>query len=253
MMKQELMTIMEHSTVAKDTYMLVIQGESVAPPIDPGQFVHVLVSRDFFLRRPLSIADVNFANGTLTLLYKELGKGTQALSLKQVGETLDVLGPGGQGFPVESLNIEKALLVGGGIGVPPLYYLAKQLTDKGVAVESVLGFQTKEDVFYEEHFRALGEVRVMTNDGSRGDKGFVTDGLPEGEEAFDMYFSCGPAVMLKAVSDQLASYPGYISIEERMGCGIGACFACVVPADSGKGYKKICRDGPVFRPEEVIL
>ncbi|WP_163530455.1 dihydroorotate dehydrogenase electron transfer subunit [Halobacillus ihumii] len=254
-MQREWMTIMTHQSIASQTYLLELQGSLPQFVETPGQFVHIQVSDDYFLRRPVSIADVDEEKGTFTLLYKVMGKGTAALTQKQAGEKLDVLGPSGTGFPIEELTTEKALLIGGGIGVPPLYYLAKNLKERGIEVTSVLGFRSSDDAFYIDKFQELGEVHVATNDGSLGTRGFVTDVIPQ-VVSYDTYFSCGPTVMLKGVKEQLKDVPGYISIEERMGCGVGACFACVVECadeEDAKGYRKICSDGPVFRPEEVIL
>ncbi|SEB17558.1 dihydroorotate dehydrogenase electron transfer subunit [Thalassobacillus cyri] len=255
MMIREDMEILSHELVADKTYKMTLKGDMPSHVIQPGQFVHILIDSSDSLRRPISIADVDLTSGTLTILYKVLGKGTASMAEKPVGEHLDVLGPGGNGYPIEEVSASRALLVGGGIGVPPLYYLAKQLKEKGIDVTTVLGFQHADAVFFEDEFRELGEVIVATNDGSYGSKGFVTDILPSLDGRFDTYFSCGPAVMLKAVSETLDDFDGYLSIEERLGCGVGACFACVVPAPEGdaKGYRKICRDGPVFRTGEVIL
>ncbi|MFD1018109.1 dihydroorotate dehydrogenase electron transfer subunit [Thalassobacillus hwangdonensis] len=254
-MQREWMTITVHERIAEDTYQMVLKGETAEAEIQPGQFLHIHIGDAFYLRRPISIADVDPVAGTMTILYKVLGDGTEALTKKQPGDRIDVLGPGGNGFPVDNLQIDRALLIGGGIGVPPLYYLARQLKAQGIEVTAVLGFQNKESVFFEEAFSQIGDVHVTTNDGSYGHHGFVTDLLPGLKGTFDTYFSCGPSIMLKAVSTALKDESGYISIEERMGCGIGACFACVVPCaeEDEKGYRKICSDGPVFRPEEVVL
>ncbi|WP_305852457.1 dihydroorotate dehydrogenase electron transfer subunit [Halobacillus salinarum] len=252
-MQREWMRIVKHTEVARDTYQLILNGDVAQHVREPGQFVHVQVSQEYFLRRPVSIADVNQDESTITLLYKVMGKGTNALTGKKAGDFIDVLGPGGKGFPLHDLNTQQALLIGGGIGVPPLHYLGKKLKEKGVQVTSVLGFQTKEDAFYVEKFKELGKVFVTTNDGSLGTKGFVTNVLPDLKDRIDTFFSCGPTVMLRAVKEEMCDVPGYISIEERMGCGIGACFACVVESNDDQGYRKICCDGPVFRPDEVIL
>ncbi|MCA0983543.1 dihydroorotate dehydrogenase electron transfer subunit [Halobacillus yeomjeoni] len=254
-MRREWMKVIEHKSIARDTYQLILKGDLIEEVDEPGKFVHIQINPEFFLRRPVSIADVDFHEQTLTLLYKVMGKGTDALTEKRVGDQLDVLGPGGRGFPVASLESKHALIIGGGIGVPPLYYLAKNLVERGIKVTSVLGFRSEADVFYEDEFRELGEVTVVTNDGSYGEKGLVTDVLPNLEPTIDTYFSCGPGVMLKAVTEHLPHLPGYISMEERMGCGIGACFACVVPTPDmdEKGYRRICCDGPVFKAEEVVL
>ncbi|MCP3031131.1 dihydroorotate dehydrogenase electron transfer subunit [Halobacillus sp. A1] len=253
-MLREWMTIVTHQQLAHQTYLLELQGEIAGLVDNPGQFVHLQISEQYFLRRPVSIADVSPIKGTITLLYKVMGEGTEALTKKEAGEKMDVVGPGGKGFPMDEINSKKALLIGGGIGIPPLYYLAKELTAKGIEVESVLGFRSENDLFYLEEFKSLGEVHITTNDGSVGTQGFVTDALPA-LDTIETYFTCGPTVMLKNVKEKLDGIPGYISIEERMGCGIGACFACVLetPGGCGKGYVKVCSDGPVFRPEEVIL
>ena len=253
MMNREWMEILEHKKIARDTFLLVLSGEIANHVREPGQFVHIQVSQDYFLRRPVSIADVDKDKGSITLLYKVMGKGTDALSKKNPGEKIDVLGPGGRGYPLDQLTTKRALIVGGGIGVPPLYYLAKELYKRDVVITSVIGFQSADDVFFLDQFQELGNVYVTTNDGSLGTKGFVTDVTAHLKEEVDMFFSCGPTVMLQSVKEQLADLPGYISIEERMGCGIGACFACVVPSNDDKGYRKICCDGPVFKPDEVIL
>lgn len=251
-MKREWMTILEHDGVAKDTYRLVLEGEISSEIRDPGQFVHLMID-GFYLRRPVSISDYNENEGTITLLYKVLGDGTAALTKKRKGEQLDVLGPGGQGFPASEIKTEKALIIGGGIGIPPLYSLAKQLKKDGVEVTSVLGFQSAQGSFLVNEFKELGEVFVTTDDGSLGQQGFVTDVLPRLEGSFDTYFTCGPTVMLKAVTEQLHDVQGYISMEERMGCGIGACMACIVESNDEKGYRRICCDGPVFDAKEVVL
>ncbi|SFJ93988.1 dihydroorotate dehydrogenase electron transfer subunit [Halobacillus dabanensis] len=251
-MNRESMTILHHERIAKDTYQLVLKGKLVDQIEDPGQFVHLLID-GFYLRRPVSIADYDKSSGTVTLLYKVLGEGTKALTRKSVGEQLDVLGPGGQGFPLKSIQTQRALIIGGGIGIPPLYSLAKHLHNQGVTIISVLGFQSMDDAFLVDEFEKFGEVYITTDDGSLGRKGLVTDPLSELEGTFDTYFTCGPTPMLKAVSERLSDIPGYISMEERMGCGIGACFACVVESPDKKGYRRICCDGPVFRSEEVVL
>ncbi|WP_431799458.1 dihydroorotate dehydrogenase electron transfer subunit [Halobacillus andaensis] len=253
-MIREWMSIVNHQEIASQTYLLELQGEISSLVKRPGQFVHIQVSSQYFLRRPVSIADVSPVKGTITLLYKVMGDGTEALTNKRIGDKLDIVGPGGNGFPVEQEEGEEALLIGGGIGIPPLYYLAKQLTARGVKVNSVLGYRSKADLFYVEEFKALGSVQLTTNDGSAGKQGFVTDALPS-LATIDQYYTCGPSIMLKNVKKKLDGLPGYISIEERMGCGIGACFACVLETTEscGKGYVKVCSDGPVFRPEEVVL
>ncbi|MDC3412859.1 dihydroorotate dehydrogenase electron transfer subunit [Aquibacillus sp. 3ASR75-11] len=253
-MKKAQAVLADKRKIAKDTYEMELTVEEMNVIPTPGQFAHIRIGNGsaHMLRRPISIADVDPIQNTLTIIFKVIGGGTNELSHCQVGDELDVLIGCGQGYPVEDLAIQKALLIGGGIGVPPLYYLAKRLREQGIEVTSILGFQTKEHVFYEKEFSLLGGVQIVTNDGSYGHKGFVTDVVPPVSD-FGSYFTCGPTGMLKAVTHQLKGQKGYISIEERMGCGIGACYACVVPIADGEGFRKICKDGPVFKAEEVVL
>ncbi len=238
--------------IAEDTFEVVVQSP-LAKELKPGQFVHIALP-NHMLRRPVSIAGVDTQAETFTIIFKIFGEGTRELSKYQAGDTLDVILPCGTYYPIDQLEIDQALIVGGGIGVPPLYYLAKTLKENGVKVTSVLGFQSKDQIFYEEKFQVLGDTYIATNDGSYGTKGFVTDIIDEINPTFDYFFSCGPTPMLKAVSHQLEGYNGYISLEERMGCGVGTCYACVVPLKQDpKQSKKICKDGPVFSANEVIL
>lgn len=243
-------------------------------PAHPGQFFHIRCGDSVFplLRRPLSLFDYDETNGQLHLLYRAEGEGTRWLSHRVPGDTLDVLGPLGRGFPDPTASAV-CTLIGGGIGIPPLYYLAKRLSAQGHRLRIVLGFASERVSFLIEEFRRLGDVVVTTEDGSLGLRGRVTDGLlhielttpPDGPE---VYYACGPLPMLKAVRahyrDVAASgqspasriITGYLSLEERMGCGIGACLACVVPAmrrNGGRDYRKICSDGPVFEEGDIQL
>lgn len=237
--------------IAKDTVELKIHSENIAHEAHPGQFLHIHV-QGHTLRRPISIAHIDRELDLITILFKELGSGTKTLAALEAGEEVNMLGPLGNGFPLEQTKGSTALLIGGGIGVPPLYALGHALVEKGINVISVLGYQTKEHVFYEEQFQQLGETIIVTDDGSYGEKGLVTDGLSL-VNTVDHFYTCGPKPMIKAVVDAMGGTPGYISLEERMGCGLGACFACVVPTEDDKGYKKICQDGPVFSAKEVVL
>lgn len=237
--------------IAKDTVEMVIQSKEIAEQTSPGQFLHIHVPHHT-LRRPISIAHIDRENHLITILFKEIGSGTRTLSKCAVGDEMNVLGPLGNGFPLDQQVGSTALLIGGGIGVPPLYALGTVLKERGVNVISVLGYQTKENVFYEAQFKELGETIIVTDDGSYGEKGLVTDGLSLIGD-FDHYYTCGPKPMIRAVINSIDTVPGHISLEERMGCGLGACFACVVPTEDEKGYKKICQDGPVFSQEEVVL
>jgi dihydroorotate dehydrogenase electron transfer subunit len=259
MIKNERCQVVSQKQIAESIYELTLQGELVSEMSEPGQFVHLKVGdgMDPLLRRPISIAQINKEANQFTMIYRQEGRGTTYLSQKREGELVDVLGPLGNGFPIQAANEgETALLVGGGIGVPPLYELSQQLTQKGVRVIHVLGFQTSEVVFYEAKFSQLGETYVATVDGTHGTTGFVTNVIAEKNLQFDVLYSCGPTPMLKALEASYHDRKAYLSLEERMGCGIGACFACVCHTGddpNGYSYKKVCSDGPVFRVGEVVL
>ena len=234
-------TIVSNRQIAKAT--MEMKDRCPGVEIAPGTFFHIKTSG--LLRRPLSVANVE--GNEITFLYKVIGEGTTELSGKRVGDTLDVLGPLGNGFPLVQHG-KRVVLVGGGIGVPPLYYVRRRLHEMGIETIAILGFDSKESVFYEEAFRELGETIITTVDGSHGESGFVTGPLARIQA--DVLFSCGPEAMLRAVA--ASPIPErYLSIENRMGCGIGACFACVCQAPDG--YVKVCSDGPVFNAEEVLL
>lgn len=255
MIKNERMTIVHQAEIAHNIYELTLQGELVQE-MTPGQFVHVKVGDSFepLLRRPISIANINKETNEFTMIYRAEGRGTSLMALRQVGDELDVLGPIGNGFPVEACPVGgTALLVGGGIGVPPLYELSKQLNARGIRTIHVLGFQTENVTFYEEQFSELGETHYVTVDGTKGTKGFVTTVLDEMNPEFDVFYSCGPLPMLRALEAYYPEKPGYLSFEERMACGIGACFACVCDTTDKheKDYVKVCSDGPVF-PKGVV-
>lgn len=258
-MLKDNLTIVHQEKIADQIFEVVIEGELVSNMTTPGQFVHVKIDRgiDPLLRRPISICNVDLNKKQLTMLYRAGGKGTSLLSQRVKGELVDVMGPLGTGFPVEEAKEgEVALLVGGGIGVPPLYYLSQQLKARGVKVVHVLGFASAKDVFYEEKFAQLGDTYVATVDGTYGSKGFVTDVIEQEGIDFDVLYSCGPNPMLKALEVRFYDRRAYLSLEERMGCGIGACLACVCHLQddpTGTSYKKICTDGPVFPIGEVIL
>jgi dihydroorotate dehydrogenase electron transfer subunit len=257
--KKELCQIVSQTEIAKQIFKLTLQGELVREMNEPGQFVHLKVSNhaEPLLRRPISISDINRDENQFTMVYRAEGKGTALLSDKELGDVVDVLGPLGHGFPVEeAMSGETALLVGGGIGVPPLFELSKQLVKRGVKVIHVLGFQSENVVFYEEEFTKLGETYVATVDGSYGTQGFVTNIIEDRKLTFDVLYSCGPTPMLKALENNYQDKKVYLSLEERMGCGIGACFACVCHTGddpTGHTYKKVCSDGPVFKAGEVLL
>lgn len=241
-MKDTVFTITENSNIAKNVYRMTLAGDTSAIK-NPGEFINIRLE-GFYLRRPISVYDVS--DSAVTIIYKVVGKGTQAMSRMAVGERLQVLTGLGNGYDL-SLSGERPLLIGGGVGVPPMYLLAKRLLDQGKRVSVILGFNTEEEVFGEDAFRALGcDVTVTTVDGSRGVKGFVTDALPED---YTYFYTCGPEPMLKAVYKATAT-SGQFSFEERMGCGFGACMGCSCKTITG--YKRICKDGPVLKKEEIL-
>lgn len=241
-MKQVILKIISNKKIAKDVYKLELFGD-VSEITTPGQFVNIKID-GLFLRRPISVCDCN--NNTLTLIYKVVGRGTEILSNMQEGE-LDVLIGLGNGYDT-SLSGEKPLLLGGGVGVPPLYMLAKTLINEGKKVTVVLGFNTKDEVFYKNEFENLGaKVLVTTVDGSLGMKGFVTDAAKNLDYSY--FYTCGPEPMLKAIYKNLKT-DGQFSFEERMGCGFGACMGCSCKTITG--YKRICKEGPVLKKEEIL-
>lgn len=258
-MGKEVMRVVSQRLLARHIYELVLEGGLAKEMTEPGRFVHLKVEDGYdpLLRRPISICEADVAKGQFTMIYRAEGKGTRQLSAKGEGERVDVLGPLGRGFPVEEASPgSTALLVGGGIGVPPLYYLSKQLLARGVKPVHVLGFASREDVFYQKQFQDLGETYVATVDGSLGQQGFVTDVIRERKLGFDVLYACGPTPMLKALDGQYRGTKGFLSLEERMGCGIGACYACVCKVqqdETGREYRKVCSDGPVFPIGEVVL
>lgn len=256
MIKQERMRIVKHKEIAQNIFEMTVSGQLVQDMTSPGQFVHIRVSDSYepLLRRPISIASIDRDVLEFTMIYRAEGRGTSLLALKMVGEEIDILGPLGNGFPVEEATPgETVVLIGGGIGVPPLYELSKRLVDKGVKPIHVLGFQSKEAVFYEDFFRELGETHIVTVDGSHGQQGFVTTVLSELQPEFSSYFTCGPTGMLAAIQNMYPDRKGFLSFEERMGCGLGACFACVCKTtdQTEVDYVKVCSDGPVF-PAGVV-
>ncbi|OLS42042.1 dihydroorotate dehydrogenase electron transfer subunit [Bacillus sp. MRMR6] len=257
MIKKDLSRIVSQREIAEDIYELTVKSKLVDEMMTPGQFVHIRVSNAPvpLLRRPISISSIDKEDSQFTMIYRKEGQGTSLLSELKSGQEIDILGPLGNGFPVDELQAgETALLVGGGIGVPPLYELSKQLMAKGVRVLHVLGFQSQSAAFYEEEFSHNGETYIATVDGSYGKKGFVTDIMKDLQ--FDCIYTCGPTPMLRAIEKDYANQKMFLSLEERMGCGIGACFACVCKTASdpnGVSYRKVCSDGPVFRGGEVLI
>lgn len=251
MIRNEELLILQSKVVALDTIEMTLKNKYISSNAQPGQFIHIQVP-GFTLRRPISITKTDRETETITIVFKIIGDGMRTLATYQTGTVIQALGPNGNGFPLPDKNDSPILLVGGGVGIPPLHFLGKTLAAQtGQTIISVLGFQSKASVFYEEAFNKFGQTYIVTNDGSYGAKGFVTDVLDKVGD-FSQYYTCGPLPMLKAVTEKLADKPGHISLEERMGCGVGACFACVMPTDDGS-YRKICQDGPVFKAGEVYI
>jgi len=243
MNKKDQYKIISNKKIAKDVYEMVLEGNT-SYIRRPGQFINIELE-GFYLRRPISICE--YTENTIRIIYKIVGEGTQELSTLKPGRVLDILTGLGNGFDIS--KSQKPLLIGGGVGTPPMYELCKQLIKQGKKPIVVLGFNSKEDVFYEEEFKNLGaEVHISTADGSYGTKGFVTD-IIKSLNNYDYYYTCGPKNMLKAVYD-LIETDGELSFEERMGCGFGACMGCSCKTKNGS--KRVCLNGPVFSKEEVI-
>ena len=241
-MKQSIFTIISNEALTDSVYKMVLGGDTSAITAS-GQFVNIQLE-GMFLRRPISVCD--YDGSTLTIVYKVVGKGTEAMSKMAKGTKLDILTGLGNGYDL-TLSGDRLVLLGGGVGVPPMYNLAKKLVAEGKHVSVILGFNTQSEIFYENEFKALGcDVTVTTVDGSYGTKGFVTDALPEN---YTYFYTCGPEPMLKAVY-RATSTSGQMSFEERMGCGFGACMGCSCKTITG--YKRICKEGPVMKKEEIL-
>ena len=243
-MKQRLFEIVSNRRLAPYVFEMVLRGDCSAVAA-PGQFVNLRLD-GFYLRRPISVCNVD--GDALTLIYKVVGRGTEAMSRMQPGEKLDALVGLGNGYSLDECG-DRPMLIGGGAGVPPMFLLARRLLARGADVTVVLGFNAREEIFYEEEFSALGaKVVVATADGSYGVRGFVTDAMKQ-LPAPSAVCACGPEPMLKAVYNA-ADVPGQFSFESRMGCGFGACMGCT--CKTKYGAKRICKDGPVLRREEIV-
>ena len=241
-MKQSIFEIIENKPLTKDVFRMVLAGDTSAITAS-GQFVNIQLD-GMYLRRPISVCD--WDDKTLTIVYKVVGKGTEAMSKMAAGVKLDILTGLGNGYDLTKAGANPVLL-GGGVGVPPMYGCAKKLVEMGIKPTVILGFNVKDEIFYEEEFKALGcETIVTTVDGSYGVKGFVTNALPEN---YTHFYTCGPEPMLKAVY-KATNTSGQMSFEERMGCGFGACMGC--SCKTLTGYKRICKDGPVMMKEEIL-
>ena len=242
-MKDTLFKIKSNKLIAKNTYECVLVGDT-SDITAAGQFVNIKLD-GFYLRRPISVCDKN--GDELTLIYKVVGKGTELMSKTPVGESWLTLTGLGNGYDLDKSG-DAPLLIGGGAGVPPMYLLCKKLAEQGKKCTVILGFGSKDEVFYEEEFKALGaEVYVTTVDGSYGKRGFVTDAM-DGID-YTHFYTCGPEPMLKAVYNK-STTGGSFSFEERMGCGFGACMGCSCKTITG--YKRICKEGPVMQKEEIL-
>lgn len=245
MYKKDIYRVISNLPLTKDVYRMALEGDTKWIT-RPGQFVNIELE-GLYLRRPISISD--WDERTITIIYKVVGRGTSLMSKMAEGVKLDLLTGLGNGFDT-SVESERPLLVGGGVGVPPLYRLAKDLLAQGKKVSVVLGFNTSSEIFYADEFKALGvDLYISTVDGSRGVKGFVTDAIREVAIEFDYFYSCGPLPMLKALCG-CCEVSGELSFEERMGCGFGACMGCSCKTLAGN--KRICKDGPVMKREEII-
>ena len=241
-MKQGIFKISLNEKLVENVYKMVLVGD-VSDITNCGQFINIQLD-GLYLRRPISVCDCD--EKSVTIIYKVVGKGTEQMSKMTVGEELDVLTGLGNGYDL-SLSGAAPVLLGGGVGVPPLYMTAKKLIAEGKKVSVILGFNTASEVFYEQEFKALGcDVTVTTVDGSYGVKGFVTNAYPEN---YTYFYTCGPEPMLKAIY-KTAVTSGQMSFEERMGCGFGACMGCSCKTIAG--YKRICKDGPVMLKEEIL-
>ncbi len=242
-MKQSVFKILTNEALTSNVYRMTLEGDTSAITA-PGQFVNIRLAGKF-LRRPISVCD--WEEGKLTLVYKVVGHGTAQMAAMAPGESLDILTGLGNGYDL-TLTGEHPVLVGGGVGVPPMFGLAKHLRAMGKEVQVILGFNTREEIFYEEAFKALGcTVYVTTVDGSYGVKGFVTDAMKDLH--YSHFCACGPEPMLKALY-AASTTSGQMSFEERMGCGFGACMGCSCKTLTGS--KRICKDGPVMKKEEIL-
>ncbi len=242
-MTESVFTVISNEKIAKNTYKMILSGNTEGGR--PGQFVNIKID-GFFLRRPISVCDIE--ENTLTLIYKTVGAGTDKLSKTEKGEKLDILAFLGNGYDL-SKSGEAPLLIGGGVGVPPLFLLAKKLVKEGKTPTAILGFNSADEIFLKDEFEAIGvKTFIATADGSVGTRGFVTD-VMKNTDIYTYFYTCGPEPMLRAVYGE-SKTDGEFSFEERMGCGFGACVGCTCKTKYGN--KRICRDGPVLSKEEII-
>ena len=244
MKKRGIYEVIANEKIAKDVHNMILKGDTSYITF-PGQFINIKID-DLYLRRPISICD--YDKETITIIFKVVGHGTEKMAEMKKGTKLDILTGLGNGFN-KTRSGKSPLLVGGGVGTPPMYRLCKELIDEGKSPIVVLGFNSKEDVFFEDEFKKLGaDVYISTVDGSYGTKGFVTDVIKDLDN-YTYHYACGPLPMLKALYNT-AEGDGEYSFEERMGCGFGACMGCTVKVKDG--FKRVCKDGPVLKKEEIV-
>lgn len=249
MSKEGIMCVVSNRELVKGVFEMVLEGNAASAIVSPGQFINIKISDSLYpyLRRPMSICDYDDCH--ITIIYRVVGSGTEILSKKKIGDELNCLVGLGNGF--EDYDCKKAVVIGGGLGVPPMYALTKELLSKNIKVKAILGFNSKEEIFYDEEFRKLCPTYISTMNGSVGVRGTVIDVLKENNIEYDLYYACGPEKMLEALimNDE---GNGYLSFEARMGCGFGACMGCSTKV-KGKPYKRICVEGPVLKSSEVII
>ena len=254
---KEDLTVVHQREIAPRIFEMILAGQMVAE-MEVGQFLHLRVpDPSKLLRRPISISEIDKEKGQVTIVYRVERAGTAILSGLVAGDSVDTMGPQGNGFDLSFLEAgQRALLIGGGIGVPPLVETAKQLQAKGITVTSVIGFATKDAVILEEKLRSYGDVYVTTDDGSYGRTGYVSTVVDELDWQPDAVYSCGAPGMLRYVDSKFENHPhAYLSMEARMACGMGACYACVVPLrhPDQAANQRVCEDGPVFETGTIVL
>ena len=259
-MKQEMMEIVNQVELAPRIFEMTLKGELTQEMVTPGQFIHIRVPReDLLLRRPISLAEINHDNQTCKIIYRVEGDGTRAFSHCQLGDKLDCLGPLGNGFDISMIEEEDVVyVIGGGIGVPPLYELGRRLKEKGANIYFLNGFASKDVMYYEKEFSELGSLFIATDDGSYGTHGHVgmlIDDVSKKTTKPKAVYACGAPGLLKAVESTFSNHPHvYLSMEERMACGVGACYACVCQSKKDPNVnKKVCDEGPIFKAGEVII
>ena len=248
---QRDLKILVHQEIARETFCLTLDASDLPGLPEPGTFYNLTVPDSLFiLKRPISIFQVDREKRELTMIYKVMGQGTELISRLEAGAMIQVMGPLGSGFPIQETK-GRILLIGGGVGVPPLHELGCRLKKSGFDIVSVLGFRDREAVFCEEEFKAFGETVICTDDGSYGYHGQVTGAVKDNGIEFDLVYACGPRPMLKAVDLEYRDRKtGWLSFEERMACGIGACYGCMT--ETKTGLKRVCKDGPVFALGEAV-